>query len=133
MIEITVDTAGADRLFRKLGQGTGGEIKRAVSRAGLLLETRVKAKASGRPGPNAPTGDYRRSINTKLSSSGANAEATVGTNKPQANRLEYGFSGTDRLGRHYNQPPYPHWKPAVMETRDQIVRDIANAALGKGS
>jgi hypothetical protein len=27
-----------------------------------------------------------------------------------------GFHGTDSLGRHFNQPPLPHFGPAVDET-----------------
>lgn len=75
----------------------------------MLLQAKIQANASGRPGPRAPTGDYRRSWNT----SHAGQVSTVGTNKPQARRLEWGFYGPDRLGRVYNQPPYPHVGPAV--------------------
>ena len=32
---------------------------------GARLQASVKRNASGRPGPNAPTGDYRRSINRR--------------------------------------------------------------------
>lgn len=80
-----------------------------VDQASALLLTQVKANASGRPGPRAITGDYRRSWTRKKVPGGFN----VGTNRPQARRLEYGFVGADSLGRVYNQPPYPHLGPAV--------------------
>jgi hypothetical protein len=79
----------------------------------MLLETRVKANASGRPGPNAPTGDYRRSWTSDVAHVGGDIVGTVGTNRPQARRLEFGFVGEDRLGRVFNQRPYPHLGPAV--------------------
>jgi hypothetical protein len=41
-----------------------------VAHYGQLMNTRIKANASGRPGPNAPTGDYRRSWAHSLSRDG---------------------------------------------------------------
>lgn len=90
------------------------EAARVLGRQGLLLETKIKGNASGRPGPNAPTGDYRRSWNTVPSQEGTVLRSTTGTNKPQGRRLEYGFMNmTDILGRTFQQPPYPHVGPAV--------------------
>lgn len=91
------------------------EVTGVVRHYAMLLETRIKAKASGRPGPNAPTGDYRRSWTHEVSSNGVSVTAVVGTSKPQARRLEFGFVGQDSLGRVYNQPPFPHVGPAVEE------------------
>ncbi|MFF3493734.1 HK97 gp10 family phage protein [Streptomyces sp. NPDC002795] len=92
----------------------------------MLLETRIKANASGRPGPNAPTGDYRRSWTHEVHSTGDGALAVVGTNKPQARRLEYGYVGPDSLGRVFNQPPNAHVGPAV-----QTIQPLFVAALGR--
>jgi len=89
-----------------------------------ILETRIKASASGRPGPNAPTGDYRRSWNTRLTMKGDAVQADVGTNKPQGRRLEFGFVGTDSLGRFYNQPPFPHVELNIMAVTDGLHRSI---------
>jgi hypothetical protein len=85
----------------------------------VLLETRVKANASGRPGPRAITGNYRRWINSRVSI-GKLIVGTVGTNAPQGNRLEYGFVGTDSLGRVYDQPPYQHFGPAALVTSPEF-------------
>lgn len=81
---------------------------------GQLLRTKVRANASGRPGPRAQTGDYRRSIGLEVLTLGGNVYAVVGTNAPQGRRLEYGFMNLrDSLGRLYHQPPYPHFNPAL--------------------
>ncbi|MFJ7422736.1 HK97 gp10 family phage protein [Streptomyces uncialis] len=101
------------------------ETMAVVQHYAMLLETRVKANASGRPGPNAPTGDYRRSWTHEVFTAGVAVTAVVGTNKPQGRRLEYGFVGADSLGRVFNQQPYPHVGPAVEEIAPQFV-----AALG---
>lgn len=110
-----------------------------VKKHGQLLLTTVKAKASGRPGPNAPTGDYRRSWNLKIKSSPRQLSANVGTNKPQGRRLEYGFVGTDSLGRTYNQPPYPHAGPAFDIVAPKFEKEMGKLsdkivfiAAGKG-
>lgn len=79
----------------------------------MLLETKIKANVSGRPGPRVKSGDYRRSWNTTISAEKGSTIATVGTNKPQGRRLEFGFVGADRTGRVFNQPPFPHVGPAV--------------------
>lgn len=97
---------------------------------GQLLETAVKRNASGRPGPNAPTGDYRRSWNTRVRRGPGFVSSETGTNRPQAARLEYGFHGRDALGRNYNQPPFPHAQPAMDEVGPLLIAAAA-AALAK--
>lgn len=113
-----------EREFKTLAGAADAKILAAVSKHAQLLETRVKANASGRPGPNAPTGDYRRSITTHVFRNGGMTVAIVGTNKPQGRRLEFGFHGVDSLGRHYNQPAYPHFGPAVDATEGPFIREL---------
>lgn len=91
-----------------------------------LLESYIKANASGRPGPRTITGDYRRSWNTQYGKVEGDRRAVVGTNAPQGRRLEYGFVGTDSLGRHYNQPPFPHVQPAIDRIQEPF-----NLAMAK--
>jgi hypothetical protein len=94
-----------------------------------LLRTRVRARASGRPGPRRQTGDYRRSIGAQTAQIAPGVwQGTVGTNAPQGRRLEYGFVGQDSLGRTYNQPPYPHFGPAVDETEPQYTAAMVQIA-----
>lgn len=99
--------ARGDRASRKAAQ--------VVREYTLLLETQVKGNASGRPGPRARTGDYRRTINSAFQTERGQYTGTVGSNAPQARRLEYGFVGQDRAGRTYNQPPFPHYGPALAQ------------------
>lgn len=98
----------------------------ASIRGGNVLLARVKSNASGRPGPRRVTGDYTRTINLRAQR-GDDTEVVVGTNAAQALRLEFGFHGTDSLGRRYNQPPYPHWRPAYEATAPQIVAAVREA------
>jgi hypothetical protein len=84
---------------------------------GLLMQTRVRANASGRPGPRRQTGDYVRTITeeTTVTPDGG-VSSIVGTNAVQGWRLEAGFAGEDSLGRLYDQPAFPHFEPAYEQT-----------------
>jgi hypothetical protein len=124
---------------------------------GLLVQTRIVANASGgasmgggsgrgrrtragyrrRPPPRVPgspgvrvqTGDYRRSWSTRVSG-GLSGDVTseTGTQAPQARRLEFGFVGTDALGRHYNELPHVHVRPAFDQIAPLFERAIAEIA-----
>lgn len=84
-----------------------------VAHYGAIYQAAVRAGASGRPGPRAITGDYRRSIGLDVRRAPSGTVAMVSSNAPQARRLEFGFVGTDSLGRRYNQAPLPHWEPPL--------------------
>ncbi|MGW0950240.1 hypothetical protein ACWD4O_48095 [Streptomyces sp. NPDC002623] len=94
----------------------------------VLLETQVKANASGRPGPNAITGDYRRSWTHEVHMAGDVVTGTVGANKLRARRLEYGFVGVDSPGRVYDQPPYAHVGPAVATIEPLFLQALGQIA-----
>lgn len=106
-------------------------MRKVVNKHSLDLLAKVKANAnlpaSGPPGPRNQTGDYNRSWNVRFSGNANTAKGTVGTNKPQARRLEYGFTGVDSLGRHYAQPPYPHLGPAFEEEKKLFLDDLSEA------
>lgn len=132
--EFHVDTNAAEvsANFGRYLRDARRNVRRAVETHGLLLETRIKAKASrpasGPPGPRAITGDYRASWNSRLVMQTPDVSTIrVGTNKPQARRLELGFAGRDALGRVYNQPPYPHVRPAAEEGADPFRRALLEA------
>lgn len=135
MVEIRVDT-NADEVaadIRAYGVRATAGTKGAAQNAALLVETRTKANASlpasGPPGPRAITGDYRASWNTqKTEETPDSVTFTVGTDRPQGRRLEYGFVGRDALGRVYNQPPYPHLQPAIDATRPEFEAAVRKAA-----
>jgi hypothetical protein len=86
----------------------------AVEKSAVDLQARTQRNASGRPGPNVVTGDYRGSWRVENAGSGpAEVSRSVGTDRAQAWRLEAGFVGADSLGRVFDQPPFPHHLPAV--------------------
>ncbi|MFD4394359.1 hypothetical protein [Kitasatospora sp. NPDC058478] len=94
----------------------------------MILETAIRAGASGRPGPGVQSGEYRRSWTTEVHATATGVEATVGTSRPQAARLEYGFSGADSLGRVYHQAPLPHVGPAVQRVEPLFLMAMGRVA-----
>lgn len=125
-----IGTASTMRVAMELGQaaaGINGKVSRVVRHHSMLLQNRVKANASGRPGPRVVTGDYRRSIDRRVDRSGPATVGYVGTNEPQGRRLEFGFTGVDSLGRFFDQPPYPHFGPSFDDTVDGFLDDLGNA------
>lgn len=93
-----------------------------------LLLARIQMRASGRPGPNVITGQYRASWRMERIGRG---EYMVFTDAEQARRLELGFSAVDSLGRHYDQPPFPHVTPSADEVENAFLRDMA-VMVGRG-
>jgi hypothetical protein len=98
----------------------GPEVNRAVQQQGRLLRALIMERASGRPGPNVITGDYRESWEPEPFAVPDGGGVEVGTREPQGRRLEFGFYDmTDSIGRHYFQPPFPHVEPSVNELSTQ--------------
>jgi len=127
-VSITIDgLAGIEGMLKPVPPGN---VRRGVYRGALIVESAIKANASGRPGPRVQTGDYRRSWNTRnVSADGDGVAVSVGTNRPQARRLEFAFSGADSLGRVYSQPAFPHVEPAIESSRGKVLELIAKEIM----
>lgn len=111
----------ADRLDTAADR-VGPEVHRAVQQQGRLLRALIMERASGRPGPNVISGDYRSSWKPEPFGVPDGGGVEVGTREPQGRRLEYGFMHRyDSLGRFYRQPPFPHVEPAVNELEQDIL------------
>ena len=118
MPSIDVDVSDALRVaatMERHGAVVHERVRVATFLSGQELSRFVKAHASGRPGPNAPTGQYRDQIPVKpeMFVTAFDVTAELGTNAPQAQRLERGYHDTDSLGRTYAQDPFPHWGPGL--------------------
>lgn len=128
---------GGDEVAAELlamGVRAGAKAFAVTQHHGMLLEAASKRNASlprtaprgpGTGGPRLITGNLVRSINLRMSLAGGGPTASVGTNAPQARRLELGFSGVDSAGRSYDAPPYPYLGPALDEIEPLFVAAIA--------
>ena len=106
----------------------GPETNRTVQQQARLARAMIRFNASGRPGPNIITGDYFDSWRTEPFAVPDGGGATVGTDRPQGRRLEFGFwDMTDSIGRHFFQPPYPHVEPAVNDLADDYPEAFKDA------
>lgn len=120
-----------------LAAATEARVRSTVTRFGAILQGAVKANAKTprtvpRPGPGGPrllTGDYNRSINRRTTHTPTISTAEVGTDAPQAARLEFGFHGTDSLGRTYDQKAYEHFGPAMDTVGPKFEGAVAAAAI----
>lgn len=119
-MKVVHNALGIAAKFRSKAVSLDDQVGDVLAHHAAMLETRIKRHASGRPGPNIISGDYRRSIQRQRIKGGW----VVGTNQAQGRRLEYGFFGEDSMGRTYSQQPYPHFGPAVDETRPELLKDL---------
>lgn len=102
--------------------------RRAVQKSALAVVRQAKINSTGPPrlfregtqgarpgtGPGVVSGRHRNSI--KVLGQGPiprGWQAEVGPTMVYSRRLELGFTGTDSLGRVFNQPPYPYLRPAL--------------------
>jgi hypothetical protein len=94
---------------------------------GWYKGTRPASRAGG---PGVVTGFLRNSIAAQQSTSLGEFGwvTTVYPGGPYYRRLELGFTGTDSIGRRYNQPPYPFMRPA-LETTAATANAVATPAF----
>lgn len=85
--------------------------------------------ASGPGEPPAPdTGNLIANITTAVDADKLTGSVNFGT--AYAKRLEYGFVGTDSLGRVYDQAARPFARPALENKKGEVQSDIATAIAG---
>lgn len=119
--KVKLDPLLEKRMSRAMG-ALRSEIKRMVSRP---------YPPASKPGkyPKLRSGDYKRSIEKVVhrSASGKSIVGRVGSDSPYARRLEFGFVGTDSIGRNYNQAPRPHFRPISK----RMAPKMAKILMGK--
>jgi hypothetical protein len=126
-MNIEVKVTGLDRLLARW---------QYIARTGLRKEMRALAEGFApllleAVRSNAPvqTGGYR----SRLTATVQGYSLAVTSPDPFAARLEYGFIGTDSLGRHYAQPPHPHFRPAADTVGPQYIRALMAIVKGMAS
>ena len=104
-----------------------GPVVDATVRVGVAA---AKVNASGRPGPNVVTDQFRSGIDGRTARTGDGWVGAYGSDAAQAWRLEAGFVGPDSLGRVFNQPPYPWLGPTVGPVSEFFVGRAGAAVRG---
>lgn len=119
---IQLDQSGVAKwlAMSQAARDTAGRV--GVKAAAMLVENDAKIKAP------FVTGTLRRSISTEIAQKGTIIWAYTGSRDvPYARRIEFGFVGSDSLGRTYNQAAQPYLRPALDGNKDAIVSEISAA------
>jgi len=122
---LKIDVQGDRELARAI-ERAGAAFRPEVVHNGLLAGGMLVANDAKAMAPYR-TGTLRRSIH--LESTEDLLTVKVGTNVPYAARLEYGFTGKDSLGRHYNQPARPYLRPAIENNRQRVREEVRRVIL----
>lgn len=124
-MKVTINQKQIQRLEKKMSHApemADEIVRQSLGEAQEVLMSEVRNNASGRPGPQVVTGSYVNSFTSKIEDN----TLTLNNSSPQTRRLEYGFYGTDSLGRVYNQPPFPHIRPAIRSAAVALKQALRN-------
>jgi hypothetical protein len=97
------------------------EVQNAMSQGGDLILASAQQNATAYFAN--PTGQLASSL-SKLSLSPY--EIIISSDSPYAHRRDQGFSGTDSMGRTYNDPPYLFMTNALSENEQAVLQIIDN-------
>jgi hypothetical protein len=128
----TVQMTGLQAKLARVNALLVPALKSNVAQAAQLFEDEAKDTV------HVVSGEQRDAIHTEVVTDEDFAQTLMvtpihdasnkyGFDPAYARRLELGFIGTDSLGRHYHQPPFPYMRPA----RDNKQAD-ASAAIVAG-
>lgn len=121
-VTIDVDTKRVEQLVHQ-------RLVNWAQTAGAIVANRAKSlvaipgpphSAPGEP-PRRISGVLQASIDYRVLTKGALIRVAIFAGTPYARRLEFGFIGMDRLGRLYSQAPRPYLRPALIDSREEIV------------
>ena len=121
-VRVEVKTYKIAGEFRQAAVKLGRQTDQREAHYRLLLRSRIQDHARGRPGPQRVSGEYLASIGVR--------GPAVGTDDPRGRRLEFGYHGPDADGVTYDQPPYPHFQPAIDEVRPAFFRSMERLVAG---
>jgi len=78
------------------------------------------------------TGRLRDSIDYQVMEDAQQITWIISPHTEYANRIEFGFVGTDSLGRTYNQAAQPYMRPAWDESQAQVFQ-IFNGGMARAA
>lgn len=122
-MEMRFETGRAERALQALVLRVEGATPALLQAAGRAAATHARSHMGSRPGPHIITGRLHSSLRVRTDGRRVLVYPS-GSAAPYARRIELGFVGTDSLGRVYNQPPYPYFRPGVR----RAARDMGTTA-----
>lgn len=118
----SMEVEGLDELVSALDEleaSVDDAVEAALGAGALLVENQAKNDVA------YDTGTLRRSIMHEVR--GDDAYIGPSAEIPYAARIEFGFTGADRLGRVYNQAAQPYMRPALQKVQSQIRGEFVNS------
>jgi len=121
-LAVSIDVAPLLKALNKLENVQQTQVLETALNAGVLpLHNAIIKRAPYK------TGTYKRSWHWEtVKTENGYVEVHEGTDVLYGRRLEFGFMDRDSLGREYNQPARPHVRPAITETRDEVLAEISD-------
>jgi len=108
----------ADREKKRLKDKVAGQLRDMC--IDIVKQAQANATQSPPKHPQVESGTMRRAITMDVDRDKLEGKVGIMSGKGEgdralayAPRIEFGFTGTDSKGRHFNQPPYPFLFPAA--------------------
>lgn len=136
-MRLIVTVTGTDAIAlkaRKRIEAAQAGLKFGASEGAFIIEQGAKERVP------VDTGYLRDSINTVHAvneaqkqifevAPGVAAGNPYGFDPAYARRIEFGFMGTDSLGRTYHQPAQPYMRTAYESLKDEVASAIKNGVI----
>lgn len=125
---VTITTVGAVELavgLEQWGTDVAPKARSILRHYAELVRSDVIARAAGQ----LDVTDYTSTIHVAYGADSRWLRADIGTDDPAGYRHEFGFVGTDVLGRHYHDRPRPHFGPALDRYAAAFEAAIAELAV----
>jgi HK97 gp10 family phage protein len=145
---LTAQVTGIDKLAARLAAAKAAAeagLKTGVAKAAELFENEAKAvvpvlTGALRDAIHTGTVTDSQKVQTLAVAPAYEAANAYGFEPAYARRIEYGFIGTDSLGRNYHQAAQPYMRPAFDSQqeaaqeaiKDAITRQLDAAMAGGG-
>jgi len=130
-LSIAMDSSGLAAKLARVQTALPPALKSSVASAAQMFEAEAKDLV------HVVTGNLQEHIHTESVTDEAMTQVLMvtpiveasnkyGFDPAYARRLEFGFIGTDSLGRHYHQPAFPYMRPARDNKQDAAREAIAS-------
>ncbi len=130
---VKVTTGGLEKLSDRIKKLAISRRKSADEASKMLaIELRQEVQNQIKEQGLVDTGAYLDSIMIAgpFKQPSGDSSYFVITEAPQSLRLEFGYVGTDILGRDYADEEHPHWRPASVLVQGRAAEKYKRAIIG---
>lgn len=124
-MKLTAQLANFDALSLKAKYLTDAArfgLAAGVAEAALLFQVAAQERSPVLTGANRDSITREQTVDEP-----ERQEIIIAPHMPYSARLEFGFTGEDSLGRHYDQAPRPYMRPAFDENREEAKERIVDS------